>query len=234
MIWRSSVFWGGGERWRRGTDGVEIESGGEKAPNKTNTLASSRRHQTKQIRSLPFAHLIMATVRLRKAFRYPEDSEEDRQELDEEEQEEVIQQLQRQNDARNSQFSVRQYHSPFGPPRLKLCLSFLDALYGDPLGLGDGLPALRALCIKTDPGSTFLSGDPFPVDNGLHHEAHSPPSRSKGQKSHLGRRPTTGFGSHRTGACQRSNMLDLDRGVFPCRRRFLLRDSPGALLGSQR
>ena len=57
----------------------------------------------------------MAAVRLRKAFRYPEDSEEDRQELDEEEQEQVIQQLQRQNDARNSQYSVQQHHSRLSP-----------------------------------------------------------------------------------------------------------------------
>lgn len=88
-----------------------VESGGEKASNKTNTLASPRRHP----RSLRFAHPIMAAVRLRKAFRYPDDSEEDRQELDEEEQEQVIQQLQRQNDARNSQYSVQQHHSRLSP-----------------------------------------------------------------------------------------------------------------------
>lgn len=94
--------------------GVE-SGGGEKASNKTNTLASPRRPPTEQTRSLRFAHLIMAAVRLRKAFRYPEDSEEDRQELDEEEQEQVIQQLQRQNDARNSQYSVQQHHSRLSP-----------------------------------------------------------------------------------------------------------------------
>lgn len=55
--------------------------------------------------------LIMAAVRLRKAFRYPEDSDGDREELDEEEQEQVIQQLQRQNDARNAQYSVH-IHPP--------------------------------------------------------------------------------------------------------------------------
>lgn len=48
----------------------------------------------------------MAAVRLRKAFRYPEDSDEDREELDEEEQERLIEQLQRQNDARNAQYYV--------------------------------------------------------------------------------------------------------------------------------
>lgn len=53
----------------------------------------------------------MAAIRLRKAFRYPEDSDEDREELDEEEQEQVIQQLQRQNETRNAQYSV-QDHSP--------------------------------------------------------------------------------------------------------------------------
>lgn len=61
----------------------------------------------------------MAALRLRKAFRYPEDSDEDREELDEEEQEQVIQQLQRQNDARNAQYSVHTHslslnnHRPF-------------------------------------------------------------------------------------------------------------------------
>jgi hypothetical protein len=49
--------------------------------------------------------LKMAAVRLRKAFRYPEESDE-REELDEEEQEKVIEQLQSQNDARNAQYSV--------------------------------------------------------------------------------------------------------------------------------
>ena len=49
----------------------------------------------------------MAAVRLRKAFRYPEDSDGEREELDEQEQERVIQQLQRQNDTRNAQYSVR-------------------------------------------------------------------------------------------------------------------------------
>lgn len=52
----------------------------------------------------------MAAVRLRKAFRYPEDSDEDREEFDEEEQEQVIQHLQRQNDARNAQYSVCHHH----------------------------------------------------------------------------------------------------------------------------
>jgi hypothetical protein len=48
----------------------------------------------------------MAAVRLRKAFRYPEDLDEDREELDEQEQEQLILQLQRQNDARNAQYNV--------------------------------------------------------------------------------------------------------------------------------
>jgi hypothetical protein len=48
----------------------------------------------------------MAAVRLRKAFRYPEDDDENREELDEEEQEQLIEQLQRQNDARNAQYHV--------------------------------------------------------------------------------------------------------------------------------
>ncbi|CAG7917207.1 unnamed protein product [Penicillium olsonii] len=44
-------------------------------------------------------------VRLRKVFRYPEELDE-REELDEQEQERVIEQLQRQNDTRNAQYSV--------------------------------------------------------------------------------------------------------------------------------
>ncbi|KAJ5757869.1 uncharacterized protein N7511_006563 [Penicillium nucicola] len=48
----------------------------------------------------------MAAVRLRKAFRYPDESDGEREELDEEEQEQVIEQLQSQNDARNAQYSM--------------------------------------------------------------------------------------------------------------------------------
>lgn len=82
-----------------------------------------RRHSPNN--NLPFScifsllTIIMAALRLRKAFRYPEDSDEDREELDEEEQEQVIQQLQRQNDARNAQYSVHTHslslnnHRPF-------------------------------------------------------------------------------------------------------------------------
>ncbi|KAJ5683208.1 hypothetical protein N7462_006373 [Penicillium macrosclerotiorum] len=47
----------------------------------------------------------MATVRLRRAFRYPDDSD-GHEELDEQEQEQLIQQLQHQNNARNAQYSV--------------------------------------------------------------------------------------------------------------------------------
>ncbi|KAJ6107946.1 hypothetical protein N7523_009269 [Penicillium sp. IBT 18751x] len=45
-------------------------------------------------------------MRLRKAFRYPDESGSEREELDEEEQERVIQQLQSQNEARNAQYSM--------------------------------------------------------------------------------------------------------------------------------
>ncbi|KAJ6002871.1 hypothetical protein N7451_005418 [Penicillium sp. IBT 35674x] len=50
----------------------------------------------------------MAAVRLRRVFHYPEDSdhENDREELDEQEQERVIEQLQRQNDDRNALYNV--------------------------------------------------------------------------------------------------------------------------------
>ncbi|GKZ47895.1 hypothetical protein AbraIFM66951_011470 [Aspergillus brasiliensis] len=51
----------------------------------------------------------MATARLRRAFRYPDDSGDDehsREELDEEEQERVIEQLKSLNEKRNSEYSV--------------------------------------------------------------------------------------------------------------------------------
>lgn len=50
-------------------------------------------------------------VRLRKAFRYPDESDDEREELDEDEQERLIQQLQRQNEARNAQYSVSSHPS---------------------------------------------------------------------------------------------------------------------------
>ncbi|KAK9644690.1 hypothetical protein HCH54_007109 [Aspergillus fumigatus] len=51
----------------------------------------------------------MSTTRLRKAFRYPDDSGDDeqgREELDEEEQDVVIRQLQAENDKRNSEYTI--------------------------------------------------------------------------------------------------------------------------------
>ncbi|KAJ6164308.1 hypothetical protein N7470_002980 [Penicillium chermesinum] len=50
----------------------------------------------------------MAAIRLRKAFHYPEESDGDsgREELNEQEQEQIILQLQHQNDARNAQYNV--------------------------------------------------------------------------------------------------------------------------------
>lgn len=50
----------------------------------------------------------MMAARFRKAFRYPEDSEDDhaREELDEDEQQRMIQQLQKQNEIHNAQYSV--------------------------------------------------------------------------------------------------------------------------------
>ena len=49
----------------------------------------------------------MAAVRLRKAFRYPDDLDEtDQADLDEQEQEQLIEQLQHQNDTRNAQYHV--------------------------------------------------------------------------------------------------------------------------------
>ncbi|GLI80150.1 hypothetical protein PoHVEF18_008501 [Penicillium ochrochloron] len=66
----------------------------------------------------------MAAVRLRKAFRYPEDDDENREELDEEEQEQLIEQLQRQNDARNAQ-----YHLIFTSIPLVSTLAFLPSVF---------------------------------------------------------------------------------------------------------
>ncbi|KAJ5460893.1 uncharacterized protein N7458_002445 [Penicillium daleae] len=66
----------------------------------------------------------MAAVRLRKAFRYPEDSDEGREELDEEEQEQLIEQLQRQNDARNAQ-----YHIIFTSIPLLSTIAFLPSVF---------------------------------------------------------------------------------------------------------
>lgn len=60
---------------------------------------------------LPSSLSVMA-VRLRNAFRYPEDSGDEREELDEEEQERVISLLQRQNETRNAQYSVGISDSP--------------------------------------------------------------------------------------------------------------------------
>ncbi|KAE8385071.1 hypothetical protein BDV23DRAFT_165623 [Aspergillus alliaceus] len=51
----------------------------------------------------------MAAARLRKAFHYPEDSDDDkheREELDEEEQESVIERLRAQNDKRDAEYSI--------------------------------------------------------------------------------------------------------------------------------
>ena len=58
-------------------------------------------------------HIMNMDMRLRKAFRYPDESEDEREELDEEEQERVIQQLQRQNEARNAQYSVNSHPQIF-------------------------------------------------------------------------------------------------------------------------
>ncbi|KAJ5397368.1 hypothetical protein N7509_005481 [Penicillium cosmopolitanum] len=66
----------------------------------------------------------MAAVRLRKAFRYPEESDDDREELDEEEQDRVIQQLQQQNEARNAQYSL-----VFTAIPLVSTLTFLPSLF---------------------------------------------------------------------------------------------------------
>ncbi|CEO61175.1 hypothetical protein PMG11_05487 [Penicillium brasilianum] len=66
----------------------------------------------------------MAAVRLRKAFRYPEDSDENREELDEEEQEQLIEQLQRQNHARNAQ-----YHIIFTSIPLISTIAFLPSVF---------------------------------------------------------------------------------------------------------
>ena len=84
-------------------------------------------------------------VRLRKAFRYPDDLDDQREELDEEEQERVIQRLQGQNEARNAQYSVNSH------PHLTSCsterLSGLDDLHWNSIILGHRLLALDAVCL---------------------------------------------------------------------------------------
>lgn len=54
-------------------------------------------------------------------------------------------------------------------------LFILVGFYSDPAGLGDGFPALRVICIKSDRGSSVLLGDPFTAGNSLHDETHTPP-----------------------------------------------------------
>ncbi|KAL2819941.1 hypothetical protein BDW59DRAFT_119420 [Aspergillus cavernicola] len=74
----------------------------------------------------------MASARLRKAFRYPDDSGEDaaREELDEEEQERVIRHLQLQSEKRDSQYST-----VFAAIPLLLTMVFLPSLLS-PAALG--------------------------------------------------------------------------------------------------
>ncbi|KAJ5099235.1 hypothetical protein N7532_006236 [Penicillium argentinense] len=78
----------------------------------------------------------MAAVRLRKAFRYPEESDEEREELDEQEQERLILQLQSQNEARNKQYSL-----VFTVIPLISLVAFLPSLFTAP-GLGERLLSL--------------------------------------------------------------------------------------------
>ncbi|KAF7714319.1 Uncharacterized protein PECH_008863 [Penicillium ucsense] len=66
----------------------------------------------------------MAAVRLRKAFRYPDDLDDDQDHLDEQQQEQLIEQLQRQNDTRNAQ-----YHLIFTTIPLLATLPFLSTLF---------------------------------------------------------------------------------------------------------
>jgi len=80
-------------------------------PNKTNSffdVTATTSDSTHVFLYLFTVFVKMAAVRLRKAFQYPEESDE-REELDEEEQERVIEQLQSQNDARNAQYSVHMF-----------------------------------------------------------------------------------------------------------------------------
>lgn len=82
----------------------KIASCGRKDVGKQDKHRTSQHTPDNQLLFDLSTHFTMA-VRLRKVFRYPEELDE-REELDEEEQERVIEQLQSQNDARNAQYSV--------------------------------------------------------------------------------------------------------------------------------
>ncbi|KAJ6094685.1 hypothetical protein N7467_002198 [Penicillium canescens] len=87
-----------------GGNGGEVSVSGRKKANMTNSPFVTPPILPRLSAFIFFT--IMAAVRLRKAFRYPEESDGEREELDDEEQEQVIEQLQSQNDARNAQYSM--------------------------------------------------------------------------------------------------------------------------------
>lgn len=152
------------------------------------------KHRTSQhtpINQLLFdlsTHFTMA-VRLRKVFRYPEELDE-REELDEEEQERVIEQLQSQNDARNAQYSVHINSYTIEFP----LLSLLDGLHGSSFNGNPRLCSLGAITAQSAGTTVLFSRPNFAGDHGLYHEMLSSPARSQGQETH--ERPQRTYGSN--------------------------------------
>ncbi|KAJ5304651.1 uncharacterized protein N7443_004311 [Penicillium atrosanguineum] len=100
-------------------------------------------------------------MRLRKAFRYPDESEDEREELDEEQQERVIQQLQCQNEARNAQY---------------------NDLYWNSIGINHHLYTLDPICLDFRRGFSVSLGHPLAGGLGLHYEARPLYPDRKGKK----------------------------------------------------
>ncbi|KAF5856635.1 hypothetical protein ETB97_007057 [Aspergillus alliaceus] len=126
----------------------------------------------------------MAAARLRKAFHYPEDSDDDkheREELDEEEQESVIERLRAQNDKRDAEYSV--YHlSPKVVANLKRLsiankklqldiIRHLDSFRYHPTLIGFDVHPISVLTeFRYAGASPFVLKHSFINSNGIHYE----------------------------------------------------------------
>jgi hypothetical protein len=128
--------------------------------------------------------LSMAAVRLRKAFRYPEDSDENREELDEEEQEQLIEQLHRQNHARNAQYHVNielpaTHNLYFLASKINHRSNLLlDHLHEHSVDFDDCLLAFSLLGVKSGGMALVALGSPLSVSHGLYDATVSFASRS--------------------------------------------------------
>ena len=128
----------------------------------------------------------MAAVRLPKAFRYPEDSDEDREELVEQEQEQLIQQLQRQNDARNAQYNVNiDLPSTIPNPHFSLLETnhlskrILDHLHKHPACINNRLLTLGILSVQCDGMALVAVGGSVPRGYGIYHASIAVAPRSQ-------------------------------------------------------